>query len=114
MTVLCVTCRNCQTTLDLHPRDLVLATPPVDQGEDDPEVLYGCTSCGYADAAAIEWRVATHLALQGIAALSGFNPCDDAPLELTDSARTQARPLSLDDLLDLHEQLRQLDQHDIC
>jgi hypothetical protein len=113
MTVLSVTCHNCQTILDLHPRDLVLALPPVDQGEEDPEVLYGIEPCGYADAAAIEWRLAANLALEGTTVLRGFKLCDEAPLELTDPARTQARPLSLDDLLDRHEQLSQLDQHGI-
>jgi hypothetical protein len=113
MTVLCVTCRRCQTALDLHPRDLVLALPPIDEGEEEPEVLYCCRPCGYADAAAIEWRLAAHLTLEGAATLPGLTPCHDAPLELTEPARTQAGPLSLDDLLDLHEQLSQFDQDDL-
>jgi hypothetical protein len=69
MTVLRITCHYCQTTLDLRPRDLVLAVHPDDQGKDDPEVLYGCRVCGRADAATIDWRVATHLTLEGIATL---------------------------------------------
>ena len=113
MTVICFTCRGCETPLDLHPRDLVLALPPIDQGEDDPEVLYGCRQCGHADAATIDWRVATRLVVDGITTLHGFTASYGAPVELTDPERTQLIPLSLDDLLDLHEQLSQLDQHDL-
>jgi hypothetical protein len=111
MTVLRITCHNCQTTLVLRPRDLVLAVQPDEKGKDDPEVLYGCRVCGQADAATIDWRVATNLTLEGIATLHARIAREDAPLELTDPARTQTSPLSLDDLLDLHEQLIEIDKH---
>jgi hypothetical protein len=50
------------------------------------------------------------------AGLLGFTPSDDIRLELTDPARTKTVPLSLDDLLGLHEQLGQfgnLGLHDL-
>jgi len=62
-------------------------------------------------ASTIDWRVATHLTLEGIATLHTLIAYEDAPLELTDPARAQTSPLSLDDLLDLHEQLIEIDKH---
>jgi hypothetical protein len=105
-------CDGCSHSVQLTPTNLLVAVAAPDGTGQTPELLFGCTSCGFATRRVVEWRRAMAFVSAGANVLSGISLVPPTPAEFADPVRADHRPLTLDDLLDLHEELAQDNWHE--
>lgn len=105
MIIIQATCHACRSTFDLTSPEVLLSLPQSQDETGAPEVLHGCRACGFATAVQVDWRLAALLLQDGVIAMQTSGVVGGVPGEVHDPARGEQRPLTLDDLLDLHELL---------
>jgi hypothetical protein len=106
------TCDGCSALVRLTPSSVMLAVATLDGAGRGPEMLFSCSGCGFATRRVVEWRQAMAFISSGATVLSGVTLVPPTPAEVADPVRAERRPLTFDDVLDLHQGLAQPDWQD--
>lgn len=99
------TCDGCAKPVALSKPNVLIAWPENGAITAAPELLYSCFQCGFATRRQLPWRRAVDLARSGINVIPAMTLVPQPPDEVADPARNNEQPLTLDDLLDLHQLL---------
>ena len=106
MTELEARCDRCQLVFQVRPHQVVVALPPASEQEAQCELLYPCPGCAGQGLRLVPRVLALLLVGRGAAAL----PLLPRPVTAYPERRPEGTgPLTLDDLLALHELLERSD-----
>ena len=99
------TCDNCQLTAEIPAEKLILTLPSLcgDQAA-GPSFLHICVGCLACASTSLPWRTATYLIAAGATALTA-PALDRLRPRYPENRPSSTRPMTLDDLLDLHAAL---------
>jgi hypothetical protein len=98
------TCTECSVALDVPSTRLVVDLPDADDDATPPQLLVPCPVCHRAGAVAISWHLASYLLCSGATYVVSPQPASMRPAH-PEQLPELDEPLSLDDLIDLHEEL---------
>jgi len=99
------TCDSCQLTFDVPSAAIVLALPaPTADAAVGPSFVHICPSCLACNSTTLPWRTATYLLDAGATAITAPDP-DQIQPRYPERRPDSTRPMSLDDLIDLHAAL---------
>jgi hypothetical protein len=104
-TTIRTTCGSCQLNFDVPSAAIVLALPsPTADPADAPSFVHICPNCLACDSSAVPWRTATYLLDAGATAITAPDLSQIQP-RYPERRPDSTRPMSLDDLIDLHAAL---------
>ena len=104
-TTIRTTCVSCQLTFDVPSVAIVLALPaPTADVAVEPSFVHICPSCLACDSTSVPWRTATYLIDAGATVITAPNLGRLQPRH-PERLPESTRPMSLDDLIDLHAAL---------
>ena len=96
-------CTSCGAVLEAPSHRLLIELPHPD-GDANPHLVVPCPACGDVAITEISWRTAAYLLQDGTTGLLEPNPLAVTPA-YPEQRPTDTSPMTLDDLLDLHEAL---------
>lgn len=104
-TTIRTTCGTCELTVDVPVDSLILALPsPCANANVAPSFLHICVECRTCASTNLPWRTAAYLLHAGATAISAPD-VDRIRPRYPEVRPASTRPMSLDDLLDLHAAL---------
>lgn len=104
-TTIRTTCARCELTFDVPSAAIVLELPaPTADAAEEPSFVHICPSCLACDRSAVPWRTATYLLDAGATVITAPDLTEIQP-HYPERRPDSSRPLSLDDLIDLHAAL---------
>ena len=105
MTIIRTTCPDCGDTTELRAAQTVLELPAPGADDDaEPRLVHLCPSCSAACITPVSWRMATYLGTSGATTLLGPDEHEARP-DYPERRPFAVTPLTLDDLIALHQAL---------
>jgi hypothetical protein len=102
-TTIRTTCASCELLFDVPSAAIVLALP-APTADAEPSFVHICPRCLACGSTAVPWRTATYLLDAGTTAITAPDLCEIQP-RYPERRPSSTRPMSLDDLIDLHAAL---------